>query len=144
VPGEHRVEAIVERRVRVDAVKADAVPELAQPRERAFAGARGEVVEVAPRHQEVRGRGAALGLELREGERRIQRHVDVVAEEEVTGARLVVEEGPAVAAGLGGVEQLAVVREIEGAGHSTSTLTSAAARSERSSASGPVSPTAIT
>ena len=59
-------------------------------------------------------------------------------------SRLGVEARPAVAAGRGGLEQLAVMVEVEGAAHSTSTSISPAAASARSSASRFVSPDAIT
>jgi hypothetical protein len=68
-----------------------------------------------------------------------------VTEQQVARLRRAVEEGEAIAAPLGRVEQLAVVREVEGAAYgSTSTSTRAAAASERSSASAPVEPRAIT
>jgi hypothetical protein len=144
VPRDDGIEALVERRVGIHAVQADAVAELAQRRDRALALARVEVVEVAVRHQEVRGGDAALLLAHRHGQSCVERHIDVVAEKDVAGPRLVVEKGPAVAAVACRVEQLDVVVEVELTGHSTSTSTSAAAASARASASGPVSPVAIT
>src|SRR5262249_60247216 len=58
---------------------------------------------------------AGLGLELGELERRVEREVDVVAEQQLAGFRLAIEEAEPVAAGLCGREQVGVVREIEGA-----------------------------
>jgi hypothetical protein len=58
------------------------------------------------RHQEVRRLHVALRLELGHRHRGGERHVDVVAQQHVAGARLAVEERKAVAAGLRGVEQL--------------------------------------
>jgi len=43
-------------------------------------------------------------------ERRLEREVDVVAEEKIAPPRMPVEARPVVAARLGGLEQLAVVR----------------------------------
>ena len=91
VPRDDRIEAIVERRVRIDAVQRDAVSELAQARERVHAGRRLEVVELAARHQEVRRDDVALGFELRHRQRRVERHVDVVARKQVAGRRFAVE-----------------------------------------------------
>ena len=72
--------------VRPDGMQADAVPELAQPRDRALALVRGEVVEDPP-SSGSRSRRAALGLELGHPQRRVEREVDVVAEEEVARRR---------------------------------------------------------
>ena len=85
---------------REDGVVADRVPELAQPCDRALARGRGEVVEDAPRHQEVRRARAGRRLELGQLERGLEREIDVVAQEEVAGPGLVVEEREAVAARL--------------------------------------------
>ena len=60
---------------------------------------------------------AVLGLDLGHLERGVEREVDVVAEEEVAALRAVAEGREAVAAGLRGLEDLRVVREIEGAAH---------------------------
>src|SRR5262249_61606237 len=46
---------------------------------------------------------------------RVEREVDVVAEQQLAGFRLAIEEDEPVAAGLCGREQVGVVREIEGA-----------------------------
>jgi len=81
VPRHDGIEAVVELEPRVDGVEPDAVPELAQARERLLALERAEVVEDASRHQEVSRLGAGLGLELGEPERRLEREVDVVAEQ---------------------------------------------------------------
>ena len=68
--------------------------------------------------------------------RRLQRQVDVVAEEEVARLRALAEAREAVAAGLRRLEELAVVVEVEGARHAaTSTSSRAAAASARRSAS---------
>ena len=85
-----------------------------------------------------------LGLQLGELQCRVEREVDVVAEEQVAGKRRAVERREPVPAGLRRVEQLAVVRQVERAGHSTTTSTSCAAASARSSASTFVSAIAIT
>ena len=59
--------------------------------------------------------------------------------------RRALEAREAIAAGFGGRDDLAVVREVEGAAHaSTSTVSSLAAASARSSAAMFVSATAIT
>ncbi len=85
-----------------------------------------------------------LRLQLRELQCRVEREVDVVAEEQVAGKRRAVERREPIPAGLRRVEQLAVVRQVERAGHSTTTSTSCAAASARSSASTFVSAIAIT
>ena len=130
----------------MDPVEPDAVAELAQPGERLDAGARIEVVELAAGHQEVRGGHAPPGFELGHSQRGVERHVDVVPEQQVARLRRPVEEREAVAALARRVEQLEVVGDVERAAcyGSTSTSTSAAADSERASASGPVAPSAIT
>src|SRR5262249_29351526 len=46
---------------------------------------------------------------------RVEREVDVVAEQQLAGFRLAIEEDEPVAAGLCGREQVGVVRQIEGA-----------------------------
>ena len=83
-------------------------------------------------------------LEPRELERGLEREVDVVAQEDVARLRLGLEGREAVAAGARSIEQLAVVREIERAAHSTTTSSRRAATSARSSASTFVSAIAIT
>ena len=126
-------------------VEADPVAVRTQLRQRPLALGRGEVVEDARRHQEVRRLRAVLALDRGDLARRLEREVDVVAEEEIAGLRLVVEEGEAVAAARGRVEQLPVVVEVEAAHvYSTSTSRSRAAASARSSASRFVSPVART
>ena len=65
VPGDDRVEALVELGVRIDGVQPDRVAELAQPRRSRRAPRRGEVVEDGLGHQEVRRARAALGLDAR-------------------------------------------------------------------------------
>ena len=145
MPRDDRVEALVELDVRVDGVQADRVTQLAEALDRRGSLRRGQVVEDRLGHQEIRGRDAGPGFELRHLDGRGQREVDVVAEEEVSRLRVVAETREAVAAGLRGVEELAVVREVEGAGHaSTSTSNRAAAASARRSASRESSATAIT
>ena len=70
--------------------------------------------------------------------RRVEREVDVVAEEDVAALGLAFEEAEAVAAGLRRLEDLGVVSQLEVAAHaaaSTSTSSSAAACSARCSAS---------
>src|SRR5207248_8048266 len=125
--------------------QADAVPELPQPLERLLADRRREVVEDALGHQEIGRRRSQLRLELRELHGRLERQVDVVAEQQVARLRIAVEEGEPVAAGARCRQKLAVVLQLEGAAHaSTSTSTSAAAACARSSASRFVSPSAIT
>src|SRR5262245_1447924 len=146
VPGDDRVEPRVGLAPRPHGMQADAVAELAQPLERSDALARGEVVEDALGHEEVGRLGARIVLELCEPQGGVERQVDVVAEQEVPGGRLAVEEREAIAAGARRVEELPVMREIERAAHAASTSTSSnrAAASARSSASTLVSATAIT
>ena len=67
-----------------------------------------------------------------------------MTQQDVAGLRLRLEGGKAVAAGLRRVEQLAVVRKIEGAAHSTTTSSNRAAASARSSACTFVSAVAMT
>ena len=81
MPGDDGVEAVVERRVGIDTVQADAMAELAYPGKCGDAAARVEVVKVAPRHQEVRRADVAFGLELRHGDGGGERHVDVVTQQ---------------------------------------------------------------
>ena len=101
------------------ACSADAVAELAETRDRTPPDGAVEVVEVAARHQEV-GRRHPLGcFELGHQDGRVERHVDVVTQKQVARCGLAVEERAAVAAGAGGVEQLAVVVEVERARHVT-------------------------
>ena len=144
VPGEDGVEALVEVDARVDGVQADAVAELAQPRERPLALVRAEVVEDRARHQEIGRLRAGVGLDLGQPQRGVEREIDVVAEDQVALARRALEEREPVAARLRRLEQLAVVVEVEGAAHSTSTSRSRAAASARCSASTEVSAVAIT
>ena len=144
VPRDDRVEPLVGRRVRVHGVQADAVTELTQPRERVLALGRVEVVEDRLRHQEVRRAGAGVRLELRHAERRVEREIDVVAEDQVAVGGLALEEPEAIAARRGRLQQLGVVLEVERAAHCTSTSSSRAACSARCSASTDVSAVAIT
>ena len=58
-----------------------------------------------------------LRLELGHRERRLKREIDVVAEEEVAGLRALAEAGKAIPAGSRGLQDLAVVAEVEGAAH---------------------------
>ena len=117
MPRDEGIEAIVELESRVDGVEADAVPELAQAPEGMLALGRGEVVEDALRHHEVGRLRAGFGLEPGQRERRVEREVDVVPQQQITGRRLVVEKREPVAARLGRCEQLAVMREVERAAH---------------------------
>ena len=117
VPRDDVVEPLVELRARVDGVEADPMAELPQPLERSLALVRGEVVEDRLGHQEVGRARPRLGLELGEPERRVQREVDVVAQDHVPVRRRALEEREPVAARLRGVEQLAVVVELEGTAH---------------------------
>ncbi len=146
VPGDHRVEAVVELDARPDGVEADAVVELAQPVQRAASLRGSEVVEDRLRHQEVGGARADLGLELRHAEGGVEREVDVVAKQQVAGLGLLGVGRPVVAAVSRRLEQDAVVVERELAAHSAPTSTSSrrAADSARSTASRLVSPRAIT
>ena len=144
VPGDDRIEAVVEIDVGPDRVVRDPVAELAQPRDRALAVRRIEVVEDRPRHQEPRRPCALLGLHLCDRERAVERQVDVVAQDQVARLGRAVEARIPVAAALRRAQQLAVVREGERAAHSTSTSRRVAAASARSSASRFVSAVAIT
>jgi hypothetical protein len=144
VPGDDRVEAVVEVEPRIDGMEPDAVAELAQPLERSLALVRGEVVEDRAGHQEVRRPRARLGLELAHAQCSVEREVDVVAEDQVAVLPRALEEGEPVPTFFRGLEQLGVVREIEGATHSTTTSSSRAASSARCSASTDVSAVAIT
>src|SRR5262249_48349611 len=101
-----------------------------------------EVVEDALAHQEEGRDGPLLLFDARELDGRRQREVHVVAQEQVSGQRLVVEEDEAVAALPRRLEQHAVVHDVEGAAHETSTSSSDAAASARSTASRFVSPSA--
>ena len=86
-----------------------------------------------------------LRLDLGHLDRGREREVDVVAEEEVSRLWIGAKVREAIAAGLRGLQELAVVRELEVAGHaSTSTVNRDAASSARRSASPEFSPTAIT
>ena len=123
-------------------VQPDAMPEPAKAFERRFALARVEVVEDAARHQEVRRRDVALGLELGHAHGGVEEEVDVVPQEDVAGLRLVVEVDEAVAAARGASSIAPYASKIPA--HSTITSTSLAAASARSSASTFVSATAIT
>ena len=67
-----------------------------------------------------------------------------MAQDQIAVGRRALEEREPVPARLGRLEQLAVVGEIEGAAHSTSTSSSRAAASARCSASTDVSAVAIT
>ena len=109
--------AIVELEPRVDGVKTDTMPELTQARDRTLAFGRGEVVEDAPCHQEVGCVRARLGLELGKRECRVEREIDVVAEQQISGRGLAVEEREPVPAGPGRVEELAIVLEVKGTAH---------------------------
>ena len=102
MPRDDRVEALVEVGTRPEGMEPDAVPELAQPLECTFARGRGEVVELAARHQEVGGRRAALGLELGDLERSVQREVDIVPQQDVPRLGRPIEEGEAIPARAGG------------------------------------------
>ena len=138
VPGDDAIEALVEVEARVDCVQADRVAEVAEARHRFDALARGEVVEDRLGHEEVGRAHVLLRLELGHAQRRVEREVDVVAEEDVAALGALLEEAEAVAAGLRRVEDLRVVRELEVAAHaaaSTSTSSSVAACSARRSAS---------
>jgi hypothetical protein len=85
-----------------------------------------------------------VGFQLGHAEGRVEREVDVVAEQHRPLLRRVLEQGEPVAARLGRREQLPVVVEVERAAHSTSTRSSRAAASARCSASTDVSAVAIT
>src|SRR6266511_802128 len=90
---------------------------LAHARDRPLSLGRVEVVEDALRHEEV-GRGRAeLVLQLGEVERRGEREVDVVPEQEVARIGVAVEEREPVATGLGRLDQLPVVIDVETAAH---------------------------
>jgi hypothetical protein len=127
VPGDDAIEPSVELGARPHCVEPYSVPESAQPLERRLSRRGREVVEDRLRHQEVRRLHVLLGLDLCERQRGLEREVDVVPEEEVTRSRLVVEERERVTAVLRGIEQFAVVLEVESAGHSTTTSMSLAA-----------------
>ena len=147
MPCENRVEPVVERRVRVDGVEPDAVPQCAQAGQGGVAFGGGEVVEDRLGHQEVGRPCVELGLERREAESRVEREVDVVAQEHGAGRRLFVERGEAIPTFPGGSQQLAIVLQVEAAGGhaaSTSTWSRRAAASARASASIEVSAVAIT
>ena len=89
--------------------------------------------------------GLELGLDLRELHSSLERQIHVVSQQHVARPRIAVEEREPVAARPRRLDELAVVVEVERAGHaSTSTSTSRAAASARSSASRFVSPSAIT
>jgi hypothetical protein len=109
VPGDDGIEAVVERGGRIDGVEPDGVAELAQLADRVAPRVRAEVVEAALRHEEVRRARAELVLDARDRESRVEREVDVVAQEDVAGPRLAVERRPPVAARLRRLEQLPVV-----------------------------------
>ena len=117
VPGDDRVEAFVEVEPRVHGVQPNAVPELSEARERTLALGGSQVVEDAAGHQEVGRRSVGLRLELGERERRVEREVDIMAQEQVARGRLAVEESESVAAGLRRVEQFPIVLELEVTGH---------------------------
>jgi len=111
VPRDDGVEARVEVGVREDRVMRDAVPELAQSRDRTLALGGSEVVEDRARHQEPRRPRIFLGLRFGDGECRRERQVDVVTEDQIARFRCTVEPGPPVAARLPRAQQFAVVRE---------------------------------
>ncbi len=113
MPGDDFVEAAVELGAGIHGVQADGVAPVAELPLCVVAEMRVEVVEAALRHEEVRRAHAELVLDARHLERGLERQVDVVPEIEVARARMPVEARPLVAAGAGGVEQLAVVRQIE-------------------------------
>ena len=144
VPGQHRVEALVAVDVRPDRVEAHSMAQPAQPLDRRRARRRIEVVELAPRHQEVRRDRARLRLQLGRRQGGVERQVDVVAEQHRPRLGRPVEEGEPVAARPRRFEQLAVVPEVEAAAHSVSTYSFSAADSASSSAWTLVSPVAIT
>ena len=123
------------------------MPELAQARDRRLSLARREVVEDGLGHEQVRRRRAVLGLDLRHPQRRVEREVDVVSDEELSAFRPVAEGREPIPAGLRRFEELAVVLEVEGAAHaaaSTSTVSFVAAWSARRRASSEVSAVAMT
>src|SRR5207244_12375713 len=72
------------------------------------------------------GRDRGRGRDRRGPKRRVEREVDVVAQEEVARLRGVVEANKAKAAGLRRPEQLDVVIEVEGTSHGNDTLLSVA------------------
>src|SRR5262249_51697060 len=132
--------ALVEVDVRMHGVQPDAMAELTQPRQRRLALGRGEVVEDAARHQEVRRRDVALGLELGHAHGGVEHEVHVVPQEDLAGLWFVVEVHEAIRARR--VKHARV--RVEVPAHSTITSTSLAAASARSSASRFVSAIAIT
>jgi len=120
------------------------VAQFAQPCQRVLALVRVEVVEDGAGHEEIGRLRSGSRLDLGHPERGVEREIDVVAEEHGAGLGRPLEEREPVAARLRRLEQLAVVLEVEGAAHSTSTASSRAAASARCSASTDVSAVAIT
>ena len=85
--------------VRIDGVEADPVPEVAQAGDRRNALRRRQVVEDGLRHQEVGRLRAGVCLDLGHPQRRVEREIDVVPEEEIAVRGLFAEGREAVAAG---------------------------------------------
>src|SRR5712691_770017 len=144
VPRDHRIEPVIELRVRPYGVQSDAMAQSAQTLDRRLSLPRREVVEDRLPHEEVRRPRVVRRLELRELQRRVEREVDVVPQQDVARLWIAIKERKAVAALPRRVEQLSVMHKIECAAHPTSTSSSLAAASARSSASRFVSATAIT
>ena len=80
---------------------------------------RADVPRLVPhhRHPEDRQLPVVLGLDLRHRERAVERQVDVVTQDQVTLLGRALETREAVPAAPCGLQQLAVVREGEIAGH---------------------------
>ena len=146
MPRDDRIEALVQLDVGMHRVQADRVAELPEPRDRGDTFARGQVVEDRLGHEQVRRRDVVLSLELGHPERGVEREVDVVAEEQVSRLGALVEGREAVSALLRRLEDLGIVRQVEGAAQlaTTSTWSRLAAVSARRSASSDVSAIAIT
>ena len=147
VPRDDRLEAAVQVEMRPHGVVGDPPAERAEALDRPVALARVEVVEDRPGHQAPRRPHPRVVLDLRQPDRGREREVYVVADEQVSRLRRSVEPRQAIAARLGGPEQLAVVLEREPAGRhaaSTSTSTRRAAASARAIASSRVRPSAMT
>src|SRR5258705_5797938 len=117
VPRDDRIEPLVEVDVWIHGVKSDTMAQLAQTLDRPLAVCRREVVENRACHQKPGRPRLLVRLHLRNGERRVERQVDVVPQDHVTGLRGTVKPCELVAAEICRAHELAVVGEIERAIH---------------------------